>query len=53
MTEVLDLHRLVDVASDSLEDPPPAPELPSIDFGDALPDVETPIELDETDYFEN
>ena len=44
---------LVDVASDSLEDPPLAPELPSIDFGDALPDVETPIELDESDYFEN
>ncbi|NCF44186.1 MAG: hypothetical protein GWP70_05115, partial [Proteobacteria bacterium] len=44
---------LVDVASDSLEDPPPAPELPSIDFDDTLPDVETPIELDETDYFEN
>ena len=44
---------LVDAASDSLEDPPPAPELPSADFGDSLPDVETPIELDETDYFEN
>lgn len=44
---------LVDAASDSLEDPPPAPELPSVDFDDSLPDVETPIELDETDYFEN
>ena len=44
---------LVDAASDSLEDPPPAPELPSVEVDDSLPDVETPIELDETDYFEN
>jgi membrane protein required for colicin V production len=45
---------LVDIASDSLEDPPPAPELPSINMPDlAPPDIEIDENLDDVDYFED
>ena len=45
---------LVDIASDSLEDPPPAPELPSINMPDlAPPDIEIDEKLDDVDYFED
>ena len=45
---------LVDIASDSLEDPPPAPELPSINMPDlAPPDIEIDENLDDVDYCED
>ncbi len=45
---------LLDLASDSLEDPPPAPELPNIQFNGEQPlDVEVPDDLSDTDYFED
>lgn len=44
---------LLDMASDSLEDPPPAPTLPDINFYDAQPpDIDVPDDLDSADYFE-
>ncbi|MDG1703517.1 MAG: CvpA family protein [Pseudomonadales bacterium] len=44
---------LLDLASDSLDDPPPAPTLPDIDFYDTQPpDIEVIDDLDSSDYFE-
>ena len=45
---------LVDMASESLEEPPSAPELPSINMPDlAPPDIEIEENLDDVDYFED
>ena len=44
---------LVDIASDSLEDPPPAPELEH-QYADLAPsDIEIDDNLDDVDYFED
>ena len=44
---------LLDLASESLEDPPPAPALPDIDFYDTQPpDIEVIEDFDSADYFE-
>ena len=44
---------LLDLASDSLDDPPPAPTLPNIDFLNTQPpDIEVIDDLDSADYFE-
>jgi hypothetical protein len=45
---------LVDMASESLEEPPSAPELPRINMPDlAPPDIEIEENLDDVDYFED